>query len=470
MKKQFLALVFLSMLISASAVAQKGKGYNFTVKIQGLHDTLAYLAYHYGDKQYLKDTAEVNAKGVMVFKGDEALPGGIYMIVMPSKNYFEFIMKEQTGFSLETDSSDLVGKMKVKGSPENELFYEYLKYVASKGKEVEALKKDLGTAKSKEDSTKIREQIGKVDQEVIDYRDKYIEQHGSSMLAKVFMAMKDPVVPESVDSTQKFAWYKAHYFDNIDFSDDRIVRSPVFHNKLKQYFEKMTLQTPDSVQAAAAYLIEKARASKELFKYTTYYVTYTIETSNIMCMDQAFVYVVDHYYKTGEAFWLNEKQTKKIIDKADKLRNILCGSKAPNLVMPDTSGKIQVLDKISADYTVLIFWDPNCGHCKKAVPKLRDEIADVKPEYISVYAVCIENNEADWKKFIQKEKLPFINVWDPYHQTNFRALYDITSTPTILILDKNKEIIGKQLGVEQIKDFIKRYSEVQAAKEKQKEK
>lgn len=466
MKSKLPLVLLMSFFVVFNLAAQsKSKGYNITVKIEGVKDTVCYMAYHYGDKQYLKDTAEVNSKGVMVFKGEEKLPGGIYMIVLPSKNYFEFIMGDQN-FTMETDSMDLVGKMKVKGSESNILFYEYLNYVADKGREVETWKKKFADAKTAEDSTLIRNEIGKLDEQVNEYRTKYATEHPSTLLAKVFNAMKDPEVPESVDSTQKYAWFKEHYFDNIDFTDDRIVRTPIYHNKIKQYFEKMTLQIPDSVEKAADFMIEKAKASKELFKYTTFYCTYTIETSNIMCMDQAFVHLSDRYYKTGQAFWLNEKQTKRIIEKADKLRNIQCGKTAPNLIMPDVNGKTRVLHNVQAEYTVLIFWDPNCGHCKKAVPKLNEELKSFSKDSIQVFAVEMGNKEEDWKKFISEKELDFINVWDPYHQTNFRKLYDVTSTPTIFLLDKNKEIIGKQLGVEQIPDFVRRHAEMLKSKEK----
>jgi hypothetical protein len=60
----------------------------------------------------------------------------------------------------------------------------------------------------------------------------------------------------------------------------------------------------------------------------------------------------------------------------------------------------------------------------------------------------------EWKKFIDEHHFDWINVWDKYNFTNFRNLYDIYSTPTIYILDKNKKIIAKRIGVDQIEKFI----------------
>jgi hypothetical protein len=38
---------------------------------------------------------------------------------------------------------------------------------------------------------------------------------------------------------------------------------------------------------------------------------------------------------------------------------------------------------------------------------------------------------------------------------SFRQLYDVIQTPTIFLLDKEKRIIGKKLGVDQLNELIK---------------
>ena len=97
------------------------KGYEIKVRVDGIKDTTAFLGYHYGDKQYVTDTVRVDGKGNFVFKGDEPLDGGIYLIVLLNKSYFEIIVSEQK-FSLETDTLDLVNHLKVSGSKENLIF------------------------------------------------------------------------------------------------------------------------------------------------------------------------------------------------------------------------------------------------------------------------------------------------------------------------------------------------------------
>ena len=59
-----------------------------------------------------------------------------------------------------------------------------------------------------------------------------------------------------------------------------------------------------------------------------------------------------------------------------------------------------------------------------------------------------------WKEFIQQNDLIWTNLADPYFRSNFRKEYNVVTTPTIYVLDRNKKIIAKKLGVEQIPGFI----------------
>ncbi len=83
----------------------------------------------------------------------------------------------------------------------------------------------------------------------------------------------------------------------------------------------------------------------------------------------------------------------------------------------------------------------------------------------TISPVLKENNTVDeektvkkrdkWLNFIQERKLyDWINVYDLYHLSKYRDLYDISSTPVIYLLDEKKEIIAKRIGHDNIKDFI----------------
>lgn len=467
-------LVLFTLIFGYNVVVAKDKeAYNISIKINNISNTECYMGYHFAEKQYVSDTLKVDAKGNMVFTGTKPLDGGIYLVVTPNKKYFEVIIADETEFSLETDTLDFVKHMKIKGSKENEWFYAYLNYMADKSKELEPLNKKYEALKANKDSADaIRAKMAKVDKEVKDYKINFMKTHPNSFLAKIFRTSQDPEVPDApklpngrTDSTFAYKYYKAHFFDGVDFSDARLLRTPLLYNKYKQYLEKLTYQIPDSIANACIYIIEKAKANKEVFKYTVVYTTSAYETSKIMGMDAVFVRLVEEYYNTGQAFWADSTLMFKITDRARVLKPLLLGKKAPNLMLYDDKNQLQPLWGVKSKYTILCFWDPDCSHCKKAVPQLADIYhKSLKAKGFEVYGVCTETEGAKWHKFIEDNKLDWINVADLELHNTFRSVYDISSTPVVYILNDKKEIIAKKLGVEQIEEFMDNYSKMELKK------
>ena len=111
----------LSIVISSAVLAGNPDGYSIKIIAKGLKEgDKCLMANYYGDKQYIKDSTKVNAKGEAIFSGKEKNPEGIYLFVPPNKGrYFDFVMDAGQNFTLETDTMDYVKTMVVKGSEEN---------------------------------------------------------------------------------------------------------------------------------------------------------------------------------------------------------------------------------------------------------------------------------------------------------------------------------------------------------------
>lgn len=507
MKNYILKIIVFVCAFIISVKSFAGDGYTIRIKISGLKDTVCFLANHYGGKQYYKDTARVDANGVFVFKGDKDLPGGIYLVIIPGTKYFEFLVTEQN-ISIETDTLNLVGNLKVKRSDENKLFYGYIRYINNKRKEIGPLRKIIKRLRSDTTNTNkdsvalIKEQITKIDKEVNNYQLTFIEEHSTTLSAKIFKASMEIKIPETPilengrkDSLFAYRYYREHFFDNIDLSDARLLRTPIIHNKITKFIQKMTMQIPDSINKAADFVVEKARANKEVFKYVVHWITNTYEKSKIMGMDAVFVHMAENYYITGDAYWIDSTQQFRISERVKTLKPLLIGKKAKNLIMKDVYEKqvfslhdfpgqytIRLLSgedckenrgytvlPLKAKYTILCFWDPDCGHCKKTIPKLEAVYQKYKGDDVKIYGVCTEAVLAKCIAFIEKYNLTWLNVADPCYQNNFRADYDISSTPKIFLLDEDKKIIAKQLDVKQLDDFLARLLKKKIEDEEDKE-
>lgn len=473
MKRYFIALLALGIFINTYA-QQPITNFHFKFKINNLADSVdsvVYMANYYGNKQYYFDTAKIEPGGQFSFQGD-TVRGGIYSIILQDKkSYFEFVVNEPK-IEMETTYKSLIKSMKVKTSEENKNFYNYLNFIEDKSKKAEELKAILDGNDEKA-KAKAKDELNVIDKEVTGYKKAFIETHPDFFIAKVFAASEEPTIPEYLEvkdenerNEKRYREYKNAYLLNVDFTDDRLLRTPVFHNKLVYYITKLTPQIPDSINAAADFLVEKARPNKEMFKYVVHTITTKYEDSQIMGMDAVLVHMGETYYCSGQVWWLSEKKKKEFCERIAKMGPLLIGKIAPNLILQDTANQWHQLYKVNAPYTVLYFWDSGCGHCKKVTPKLKEFYESYRAKGVEVFAVGTEFEVEDWKEYIKKNQLPWINVSDnPNYPSNFRDTYDIFSTPKVYLLDENKKIIAAKLMPEQLGEFIDHQLE-----EKQKEK
>ncbi|MEC7863944.1 MAG: DUF5106 domain-containing protein [Bacteroidota bacterium] len=454
------------------------KNYKISGEIIGLQDSTVMLAYYFGGKQYATDTANVT-NGKFTFKGDKELKGGMYLVVLSESKYFDLIISEQD-FSFSTKLDDLIGEMTFQNSKENPPFYEYLNFITDMQKQVTPIRQQLEASEGKTKADlQIRAQA--IDEKVKAYRTNFIANNSDKFFSKIVIATIEPVIPEAPldstgnpDKTFPYFFYKKHFWDNIDFSDERMLRTPIFFNKMDQYLDKFTAKHPDSINTSADILIEKARANSNIFRYVVDYITSTYERSKIMGMDAVFVHMVENYYLSNECDWVDSTQLVKLADKAQKISPNLIGRKATEFLdlngrpfMKDTLGIVHTLEEINADYTVLVFFGPTCGHCKKEMPKIKhnvDSLISVGYD-IETFAVATEFDKKEWKKFINAQKTgDWINVADinhdsegnPVASSNWREKYNIESTPVIYLLNKDKKIIAKRITHAQIVEIISR--------------
>lgn len=431
---------------------------------------IAYLTYHMGSNFNVEDSAAVNSQGIVVFKGKKTLPGGIYAIVFPGKKYTAdfFIDKEQV-IAIKADTTDLAN-MQVTGSKENILFQQYQQFVAAKGGLLQRERMAYLSSKNAADSALHEANYNKYNKELNDYRISIIRNQPSSMMALLLNAMKEPPYPTKQavtrqDSLDNYNFYKAHYWDGITFTDERIIRTPFFLPKLERYYRQVAPQAPDSIIKDADYKLLLARTSPEMYKFLLNWLTDEYISPKYMGQDAVFVHLFGKYHSQGLSPWLNEKQMETISKRAYMQMANLIGEKAANLEMLDTAGKPAPLYEVNSAYTVVVFWDPTCGHCKEELPKI-DSVyrASWKKRNVKIYAVLTEDQKAEWIKYINDHNLSgWLNVYQTKEmqaadyasqKPGFRQLYDVTMTPSLYLLDNEKRIIGKKLTWQQLNDLL----------------
>ncbi len=458
--------------IKGTETPKKEDSFLVTLKTPSYKSGITYLCYHMGKNLNIQDSTVINNQGVAVFKGESSMPGGIYAIVFPGKNItFDFFVDKEKEITIFADSADLQNVV-IKGSKENELFQQYQKFVAVKGGLMQTERIAYNNSRNLADSNLHQENYNKYNKDLIDFRDSILKNNPASMMAVMLNAMKEPDLlftkPKSrQDTLDNYNNYKTHYWDGVSFTDDRVIRTPFFLPKLERYYREVVQQSSDSIIKDLDYKLLLARVSPDMYKFLLNWFTDEYINPKYMGQDAVFVHLFEKYHSKGLSPWLNEKQQETISRRAYMQMSNLIGVKASNLEMVDSTGKMKPLYDLVADYTLVIFWDPTCGHCKEEVPRI-DSIyrATWKAHGLRIYSVLSDNDKKkEWVDYLKEKKIgDWTNVYETKEmekavtdaqRPGFRQLYDVTQTPTILLLDKEKRIIGKKLSWEQLNDFLK---------------
>ena len=474
MKKTILSAGLLFALLSVNA-----QGYQVTLQCPQFKTGIAYLTYYMGKPLNVLDSAAVGSNGMAVFKGKTRVPGGIYSIVLPGKRLStDFLIDKEQKITIRVDTTDLVNKTVVTGSKEDILFRQYQKYTAIKGKLLETERRAYIMSTKHADSVLHENNYNRFNNELNDYREGIINKNPNSMMTMLLRSMKDPQPPihrpvTRQDSIDNFNYYKGHYWDGVSFMDERVVRTPFFLKRIESYYrEVLGPLGADSIIKDIDYKILLARNAPEMYKFLLNWLTDEYINPKYMGQDAVFVHLFENYHSKGLSSWLNKNQMDIISRRAYMLMANLIGEKAANLEMLDSHDKPLSLYDLAANYTILVFWDPNCGHCKQEVPRL-DSIyrASWKNNGVKMFAMLSQDGKmsekikADWLKFITDNHL---EDWTHVYQTNekedadlasqrpgYRQLYDVTLTPTLYLLDKDKRIIGKRLTWDQLNELLK---------------
>ena len=469
-----LSAIFLSL---ATALAQP---YEIRVTIDGLRDSSVYFGYRSEDKSYVVDTAVLDKKGSATLRKNKALKKGVYFLVTPDKNYFEMLITDNQKFSVSAKYSDLFGSLKFKGSPENQQFYDYQQYLRRERQRIEGIRqqKKQNEAGAKDSAAIYQQQIDDVERSIDRYIKALAAKNAGSFLGTLLTAMlpvEPPAfdVPEAVankDSVRQLRAYeyrRDHYFDNFNLADNGLIRTPFFGENIDFFFQKVIPPAADVIIKYADTLIARARADDEMFQYVTEHLFQRYQKSDYMGHDAVVVHLADRYYLSGLAKWATGKYKSDIKDRVDRMRHTLIGNTAPELLLPTHENAYVSLLKTPAEYTILCFWEPNCGHCKKELPRLWTLYEKYRDRGLVVFTVYTQYKRPEWDAYIAYHPYDWIYAWDGVEATNnegkpvtfsigsnFRTFYDIRSTPTVFLLDKNKKVIAKRMSVEVLEKIL----------------
>ncbi|MFN8355338.1 MAG: thioredoxin-like domain-containing protein [Spirosomataceae bacterium] len=471
MKKHLAPVVFTLLLLGPIVGIAQEKGYHIKLKIKGFKDTTVYLGHYLVSPEnfYIQDTTRLNKEGEGEFLGDKPLNQGQYAITLKDKALFELVVPKDQVFSIETDTLNYDKYTKVTGSDENELFFMFRKMNQEKQEEYKAL---LPKGGAKPDAA-TQQKLMAFAKEVTEQRQQFLQKNEKYLFARIIKSAQEPIIPEAFrqkltgkpdSANQVFLYYRSHYFDNIDFSEELSFRMSFIKSKIKYFLNNLTVQRDDSIAKAADYIVTLSKNNPATKKLLLWQLISKAETPDSpVAPDGLFQYLAKKYYVGEPSLW-DTSTIRRIAERAKATEGIIMGKKIPQMHLTDTLGRAFWLHNIQAKFLFVVIYDPNCSHCRELIPKIVKIQDQIKANNGAVLLVSGPREDKPWRQFIREFKTQkLINGIDLHidpqtkkleGHTDFEKLFGINGYPLVLIVDKDKKIIAKSLPIDNYVNFL----------------
>ena len=430
--------------------------YNLKITVKNLPEKEIYLAGFYGDKNSILDTVQSDTTGNFYFKMKDGYHPGMYRIFLDKEVFFDIIYNHEN-IEIETLYEYLYDSLNVISSTENALYYDFLKRMHDYRMKFDLLS-PLSDYYPRTDTffQDVRAKYIGIQADIQIYLNARIEQYDDAWTTKIMKIKKPLFYDPSLDEFGRREYTINHYFDNIDFSDVELIRSNVYSSIAIEYmslFSNPNLsqeQLENEFIKAVDKIMYEAMDNNIIYEFIVDYLVGGFERFHF---DKVLDYIAENY---SPEQCENEERKTDLKTRLEKYAELAVGKSAPDIEIPDSTGKIIKLSEINSKYTLVLFWASWCTHCNEVLPKIHNiYVNSVSRKTLEVLSVSLDNEKEEWFAALKAGNYTWLNCsslkgWD----TQAAIDYNIYATPTMFLLDKNKNIVAKPITFNELKNAL----------------
>ncbi|MGD8306535.1 MAG: TlpA disulfide reductase family protein [Ignavibacteria bacterium] len=411
-----------------------------------------------GEKISFIDTSFISGEGKFEFNFDDIkYHRGFYRLSFNSNKWIDFVYDNEN-VEIETDATNILDSLKVIISESNGIYYEFVKLNKDYKTKAELLQLIIARYPKDDDYYQItKEKLIQIQEEYLNFVNTTSKINPNSFIARYVRSAQLPVIKTNIPFDKQITYLKTHALDNVDFFDDGLIYSDVFTNKTIEYLTYYrNPQLPKELlekefMNAVDTILTKARVNSIVYQHI---VEYLIDGFKKFGFDNAIDYIVNNYVIKDD-LCLDEELSNTIERRIQQARNFNIGNIVPNIILPDSSGFLVELNKLSTDKTLIIFYASWCPHCQNILPQINELYKKQNEKEFEVYAVSIDTSRSDWLGFLRTNKMNWINVsdligWDGKATTD----YFIYATPTMFLVDSKQKLLGVPKNIGEVHKMI----------------
>lgn len=142
----------------------------------------------------------------------------------------------------------------------------------------------------------------------------------------------------------------------------------------------------------------------------------------------------------------DSRYTQQFVAQVEEMRKLAIGMPAPDIELPNPEGDTVSLSSLRGNYVMIDFWAAWCKPCRMENPNVVRLYNKYNDQGFEIYGVSLDRTKEAWTEAIEKDRLTWTHVSDlQYFDSEAASLYNISAIPATVLLDKEGNIIAKNL-------------------------
>ena len=257
----------------------------------------------------------------------------------------------------------------------------------------------------------------------------------------------------SVDQQRDFVML--HFFDDVDFNDTTLIPTNVLTTKMIDYISVVQADTrlSSSVEMrmilALNNIFERAKCN-----FTTYsfVLQYMLSGYSAIGLTTVTDYLLSYpALREGD---ITQEQGRRLDAIAEPYQKVRVGEKAPDIIHNTIDGQKVDLYSLDSDWVVVLFWSVDCPYCHDLMNKMRKKM-NLDEYRLVTFAIA---NDADEVRIdLTKMNLKGLHIYDDARwEADVVKAYNVFSTPTVFVLDKDRTIVCKPNDWNELQAWLKK--------------
>lgn len=426
MKKIYLLLLLLLPHCIMNAYQRDSIIISGSLKVQGSIGKVVLKKFGVGAFEIASSPLE---RGTFKFRIGN-VPEGVYRLqygAVPNDHVDIILNSRDNDIHLDIDNAAPVISANFTGSAENERWHSYKQKITREAKDMEALG---GRA------------LAKLQRRSYAAFKKFLKDNKNSWAAEMVKNL-----PPRFDQEQllKPEYRDDRFWDGLDASNADLLNTPLFTDQIFSYVKYyLDPRNGFSGRKKTEFLIRAAAKIMEKFgnnSDTQNFAFQFLSAGFLQVGEEEALQFLDETYGPRSVQCLGESDKIALQMRLGSYKSTKPGTPAKDFTFTDSHGKLQRISSMKSDKIILVFYASWCPHCVEEMPKI-NEWASRHPEN-TVVAISLDKDSEEFARS-SKSYANVISYCDYEGWESQPALdYNIIGTPTFIVLDSDKSIIGK---------------------------